>query len=60
MPKVIEHTQTYIPDTSHAESWLTPDVFKYKGQSYRVMPDMKVVKLPANGKKGETVCPNQE
>jgi len=41
----------YTPDSSHAESWLTPDVFKYKGKSYQIMPDMKVENLPRNGGK---------
>jgi len=31
-----------IIDTSLAEEWLSPDVFKYKGKLYRLNPDLTV------------------
>lgn len=32
------------PTTADAEKWLTPETFLYRGVTYRVTPDCKVVR----------------
>ena len=38
-----------IPAPSDAEKWIDPDVFKWKGKLWRVLPDMRIV-LERGGK----------
>lgn len=38
-----------IPDTSEAESWVDPDVFRWNGQLWRILINGQVVK-EKNGK----------
>lgn len=49
MNKQVE-AKEYIPDSSHAEKWVSEDVFVWKGMRFRIMPDGEVVKVRRNGK----------
>lgn len=42
-------TKEYIPDTSHAEEWLTEDIFVWNGMKFKVLPDFSIVHIPKNG-----------
>lgn len=43
----------YIPDSSKADRWLSEDVFVYKRQRFKILPDFQVIKLRRNGEKKE-------
>ena len=52
----VKKRYVYIPDTSFAEEWLTPDIFKVKRgryfRYYRILPDGKVARhYVRNGRK---------
>lgn len=51
MPSVTEKRPPYIPDSSHAENWITPDIFIYRGQKYQIMPGGKVERVNNRHKK---------
>lgn len=44
----------YIPDSSHAEEWLTADIFVWHGMKFKILLNGEVIKLRRNGtgKKG--------
>jgi hypothetical protein len=41
-------TKPYTPDSSDAKSWLTPDIFVWKGRHYKLEPNLRIRKLPKN------------
>lgn len=43
-------TKSYVPDTSHAEKWLTDDTFIWNGMKFKVLPNFEVVHIPKNSK----------
>lgn len=40
-----------LPDTSEAEEWLTPEIFKYQGKYYRVLPHGQIIETNSKGVK---------
>lgn len=47
------NTKQYIPDSSHAEEWLSADVFVYKGMRFLILPDGTIIHLRKNGQKSK-------
>ena len=48
--KVIK-SKVDLPSGVDAEKWIDPDTFLYKGEYYRITPDIKIVKVDISLKK---------
>ena len=50
----IKKQYEYIPDSSHADVWITPDIFKTKRRNYyRVLPNGNIVREYVNKRRNK-------
>jgi hypothetical protein len=44
-------TKPEIPDSTQADEWIADDIFLYKGEKFKILPNCKIIPLPKNGEK---------